>query len=329
MGEQHHHPKLAESAVGLGAVRSEERGRLVWVLVLTGLVMGGELAGGLLTRSLALLNDAVHMFTHFLTIALSWLAVVIASRPAPPDKTYRYWRLEILASLISGLSLIPLSLWILYEAVERWFHPVDIKVAGMLGVGAIGLVANILSAALLHRHSEHDLNIRGAFLHMMADCVSSVGVLIAGALVWATGWSKADPLIAGAISALILVWCFTLIRDSGRILLESVPKHMKLEEIQAAMKTVDGVLEVHDLHVWTITSRMYTLTAHVRLREDLPVSRTEEIGACLEKLLDEQWEINHVTLQFEVGQGEALACERNPGASEAASGHDHGHGHTH
>src|SRR4029077_1822577 len=129
----------------------------------------------------------------------------------------------------------------------------------MVGVGAIGLLSNILSAALLHRHSEHDLNIRGAFLHMLADCGSPVGVLIAGAVVWATGWSKADPLIAGAISALILVWCITLIRDSGRILLESVPKHMKLEDIQAAMKKVDGVLEVHDLHVWTITSRMYTL----------------------------------------------------------------------
>lgn len=338
MGEQHHHPKLAESAVGLGAVRAEERGRLVWVLVLTGLVMGGELAGGILTRSLALLNDAVHMFTHFLTIALSWLAIVIASRPAPPDKTYRYWRLEILASLVSGLSLIPLSFWVLYEAVERWFNPVEIKVAGMIGVGAIGLLSNILSAALLHRHSEHDLNIRGAFLHMMADCVSSVGVLGAGALVWATGWTKADPLIAGAISALILIWCFSLIRDSGRILLESVPKHMKLQDIQAAMKTIDGVLEVHDLHVWTITSRMYALTAHVRLREDLPVSRTEEIGACLEKLLDEQWEINHVTLQFEVGQGEVLACERAPSAGGGAAppedhghphGHSHGHGHGH
>jgi cobalt-zinc-cadmium efflux system protein len=328
MSEQHHHPKLAESAAGFPAVRSSERRRLFWVLALTAVVMVGELAGGILTRSLALHNDAVHMFTHFLTIALSWLAIVIAVRPAPPDKTYRYWRLEILASLVSGISLVPLSGWILYEAFERWFHPVPIKVEAMLGVGLIGLIANVGAAALLHRHSQHDLNIRGAFLHLVADCLSSVGVLAAGGVVWFTGWVRADPLIAAGISILILVWCITLVRDSGRILLESVPSHMKLDEIQAAMKSVDGVLEVHDLHVWTITSRMYALTAHVRLREDLPVSQTEEICGRLQKLLDERWEINHATLQFEVAPGEALACERGHAPGESApTGHDHGHAH--
>lgn len=327
MSEQHHHPKLAESATGIPSVRASERGRLFWVLVLTGLAMVGELAGGILTRSLALLNDAVHMFTHFTTIALSWLAIVIAVRPAPPDKTYRYWRLEILASLVSGISLIPLSGWILYEAFDRWMNPVAIKVEAMLGVGLIGLVANIASASLLHRHSKHDLNIRGAFLHLIADCLSSVGVLAAGVIVWATGWVRVDPLIAAGISILILVWCVTLIRDSGRILLESVPAHMKLDDITAAMKAVDGVLEVHDLHVWTITSRMYALTAHVRLREDLPVSQTEEICGRLQKLLDERWEINHATLQFEVAQGEPLACERGHAPAEGSAGHDHGHAH--
>lgn len=326
MSEQHHHPKLAESATGIPGVRASERSRLLWVLVVTGVVMGGELAGGILTHSLALLSDAVHMFTHFVTIALSWLAIVIALRPAPPDKTYRYWRLEILASLVSGISLIPLSGWILWEAYGHWSRPEEIKVEAMVGVGLIGLIANIVSAGLLHRHSKHDLNIRGAFLHLLADCLSSVGVLLAGGIVWYTGWVRADPLIAAGISLLILVWCVSLIRDSGRILLESVPCHMKLDDICAAMKSVDGVLEVHDLHVWTITSRMYALTAHVRLREDLPVSQTEEICGRLQKLLDERWEINHATLQFEVAQGEPLACERGGAHAERPSSH---HGHTH
>jgi cobalt-zinc-cadmium efflux system protein len=329
VSDQHHHPKLHEDA---GAIRSGERSRLFWVLVVTGIVMVAELAGGLLTRSLALLNDAVHMFTHFVTISLSWLAIVIAMRPAPPDKTYRYWRLEILASLVSGISLIPLSGWVIYEAVDRWFHPVEIKVEAMLGVGLIGLVANVVSALLLHRHSKHDLNIRGAFLHMLADCLSSVGVLVAGGVVFFTGWTRADPLIAAGISVLVLVWCLSLVRDSGRILLESVPHHMKLADIEAAMKSIEGVLEVHDLHVWTITSRMYALTAHVRLREDLAVSATEDIGKKLQALLDERWEINHVTLQFEVAPGEALACEQSPtgtcAAPKPAGEHDH-HGHAH
>ena len=333
MPEQHHHPKLAESAVALRAVRSGERGRLGAVLAVTTVVMIAEAVGGILSGSLALLNDAVHMLTHFLTIALSYAAVLIASRPAPPDKTFRYWRLEILASLVSAISLVPLSIFVVYEAVERWYHPVPINLYAMVGVGVIGLVANIASAALLHRHSKHDLNIRGAFLHMLADTVSSVGVVVAAALVYATGWVRADPLIAGAISLLILGWCWTLARDSGRILLESVPKHMKLEEIEAGMQAFDGVLEVHDLHVWTITSRMYAMTAHVRLREDLAVSRSEDIGRALEKLLDDRWEINHVTLQFEVAAPKELACERDRagpcGPPAPAHAHDHGHGHSH
>jgi cobalt-zinc-cadmium efflux system protein len=330
MSDQHHHPKLAESATTTGVVRSGERTRLFWVLVLSGLVMVGELVGGLLTRSLALFNDAVHMFTHVIAIALSWLAIVIAMRPAPPDKTYRYWRLEILASLVSGISLVPLAGWVIYEAVDRWFHPVPIKVGAMLWVGLVGLLANVVSALLLHRHSKHDLNIRGAFLHLMADSLSSIGVLAAGAVVYFTNWTRADPLIAAGISILVLAWCVTLVRDSGRILLESVPRHMKLEEIEAAMKTVEGVLEVHDLHVWTITSRMYALTAHVRLREDLAVSATEDLGRKLQAMLDERWEINHATLQFEVAQGEALACEQSPAGtcgpakqSEEHRGHAH------
>jgi cobalt-zinc-cadmium efflux system protein len=326
MSEQHHHPKLSETAVAMGAVRSEERGRLFWVIALTFAVMAGETTGYFYTRSLALLNDALHFLTHFVTIALSYLAILIATRPAPPDKTYRYWRLEVLASLVSGISLIPVSALVLYEAAERWFHPVPIETNLMLILGGVGLAANVLSAAMLHHHSKHDLNIRGAFLHMLADCVSSLGVLAAGAIVHWTKWSKADPLIAAGISVLILAWCFTLVRDSGRILLESAPKHMKLAEVEAAMKTVEGVLEVHDLHVWTITSRMYALTAHVRLREDLAVSQTEEICCSLKKLLDERWEINHATLQFEVAPGEPLPCERGH-AAEPGSAAGHGHAH--
>jgi len=185
---------------------------------------------------------------------------------------------------------------------------------------------------------DGDLNIRGAFLHMLADLVSSLGVVAAAGLVYWTGWVRADPIIAAAISGLVLGWCWSLIRDSGRILLESVPQHIKLEDVEAGLKGVDGVLEVHDLHVWTITSRMYSLTAHVRLREDVPVSRSEEIGRTMEKLLDDRWEINHVTLQFEVTPLRELPCERDtagncvPPDATPAPAHAHGHdphGHSH
>jgi cobalt-zinc-cadmium efflux system protein len=166
---------------------------------------------------------------------------------------------------------------------------------------------------------------------MLADMASSVGVVAAAGLVYWTGWVRADPLIAAAISLLVLGWCWSLVRDSCRILLESVPKHMKLEDIASGMRAVDGVLEVHDLHVWTITSRMYALTAHVLLKEDLPVSRTEQVGRDLEKVLDERWEINHVTLQFEVTPVRELPCERDsagkclPDSPAPAHAHSHGH----
>jgi cobalt-zinc-cadmium efflux system protein len=322
MSEQHHHPKLSESAADLRALRGGERSRLLCVLVLTGLAMGGEFAGGLWARSLALLGDAFHMLTHFLAIALSYAAIVIALRPAPPDKTYRYWRIEVLAGLVNGIALIPIAAYLVYEAFQRFLQPVPIHALATLGVGAIGLAVNVVSALLLHHPSKHDLNVRGAFLHMLADSASSVGVILAAGAVHFLGWTQADPFIAMAISVLILGWCVSLLRSSCRILLESAPTHLSLEEVRAAMRGVEGVLEVHDLHVWTITSRMYALTAHVRLREDLPVSESEKIGGRLQRLLDERWEINHATIQFEVAAGEALRCEHD----HAPTG-DPGHAH--
>ncbi|HYE98384.1 MAG TPA: cation diffusion facilitator family transporter [Planctomycetota bacterium] len=306
MGEQHHHPKTADG----GAARRGERRRLLWVIVLTAVTMVGELAGGLYTRSLALLGDAFHMLTHLMSTALAFTAAVIACRPAAPDKTFRWWRIEVLAGLINGLALIPIVGGVLWKAVERLREPVPIDGWGTLAVGSVGLVVNIVCAGLLHRHSKHDLNIRGAFLHLLADAASSVGVLVAAGLAVLFGWTWADPAAALAIGVVVLGWCVSLVRSSSRILLEAAPTHMDLEEIRQAMKEVDGVLEVHDLHVWTITSRMYALTAHVRLQEDLPVSRAEEIGCRLRDLLDGRWEINHATLQFEVAEGASLACER-------------------
>ena len=310
MSESHHHPKLAESSVAIDAHRHGERSRLLWVMILTAVTMAAELAAGFWTRSIALQGDAWHMLAHLLSTALSYAAIVIACRPAPPDKTFKYWRVEILAGLINGLALLPVAGYVLWESIQRLRNPQPILAQWTLVVGAIGLVVNLVCAALLHRHSHHDLNIRGAFLHMLADTASSVGVLLAAGAAWAFGWTWADPAIAAMIAVLILVWCVSLVRASAGVLLEAAPRHVDLEQIRSAMKDVEGVLEVHDLHVWTITSRMYALTAHVRLRDDMPVSRAEEVGCALRTVLDERWEINHATLQFEVEEGSRLTCER-------------------
>jgi cobalt-zinc-cadmium efflux system protein len=307
MGHSHPHP----------APRASERRRLLAVFLLTFVTMIAEFVGGWLTRSIALLGDALHMLSHLLSVGLSYVAIVFAARPAPPDKTWRYWRIEILAGLVNGLALLPVAAFVLYEALQRLGNPVEIRAEGTLAVGAVGLVVNIACAALLHAHSKHDLNIRGAFLHMLADGASSVGVLAAGVAVLLWGWKAADPLAAALISLLILGWCVSLVRSAAGVLLEAVPSHMRLEEIRSAMEAVPGVAGIHDLHVWTITSRMYALTAHVRLAEDLPVSRAEELGCRLKRLLDERWEINHATLQYEALKEEECRLRHEPAEEEA------------
>lgn len=320
MSEPHHHPKLTESSSHLGGFRSGERSRLFWVMVLTGVTMVGEFIGGLYADSLALLGDAFHMLTHFLSVGLSYVAILIATRPAPPDKTYRYWRVEVLATFVNALALLPVAGYVVYEAIQRLYEPREIRAGATLIVGAIGLSVNLASAMILHRHSKTDLNVRGAFLHMLSDTASSVGVLAAGGAVFFWGWTAADPLTAAGISVLIVVWSLSLLRSSSSILLESVPKHMNLEEIRGAMKSIDGVAEVHDLHVWTITSGMYALTAHVRLPDDLRVAETEEIHRRLGRMLDERYEIQHVTIQFEVGEGAEHRCDHEATETQSHRG---------
>lgn len=289
--------------------------RLLWVTILTGVTMVAEFIGAWATNSLALLGDAFHMLTHFGSVGMSYLAIVIALRPAPPDKTYRYWRTEVIAGFLNALFLLPVAIYILYEAYHRWQNPEEIKVAPMLGVALIGLIVNIVCAKALHSHSHDNLNVRGAFLHMLADTLSSVGVIVAGVVIYLTGWKMADPLSAALISLLIFVWSFGLLKESVSILLESAPAHMDLEEIRTSMTREPEVKEIHDLHVWTITSKMYTLTAHVILKEDLPVSHTETLAKRMERMLDQEYDINHVTLQFETSHEEQDCRHDEPGTS--------------
>ena len=292
------------------------------VLVLTGVTMVAEIVGGLLSDSLSLLGDAFHMLTHFGAFLLSTAAILVAVRPAAPEKTFRNWRLEVIASLFNGLLLLPIAAYIIWEALARWRNPVPINLPLMMIVGTVGLLVNILSALFLHAHAKHDLNMRAAFLHVISDSLSSVGVLLAGALIAISGprlyWT--DPAAAILISIMILGWCVSLVRQSLRILLEAVPAHLDLEKVRAALLESEEVCDIHDLHIWTITSRMYALTAHVHLKRDLSVSQSEELGHRLQRLLDERFEINHATLQFEMRPAGKLEC-----AHEQEPGHVHPH----
>ena len=271
---------------------------LLIALFVTGTIMVAEVIGGLLSNSLALLSDAGHMLMDILALLLSFLALRFATRPATERQTFGFYRLEILAALINGTVLLGLSLFIFYEAYQRFIEPREIKGLLMLGVAAIGLGANMVSALVLRAGSHKSLNVKGAFLHVIGDLLSSVGVIIGGAIILLTGWERVDAIISFVIGGIILVGAYKLVMESVHILLESTPKDVDLSEVIRGAKAIEGVRDLHHVHLWTITSGIYALSAHV-LIEDQMTSRSSQILEDVNTFLRDRFHIDHTTIQFE------------------------------
>ncbi len=261
-------------------------------------IMVAEVIGGILSNSLALLGDAGHMLVDALALGLSLFAIAIASRPATSSKTFGYHRVEIMAALVNGSTLVLVSLWIFYEAYQRFLNPPLIKTPIMLLVATIGLVANIAGILLLRRASHRNLNIKAAFWHIIGDTISSVGVIIGGVIISITGWGTVDPVIAVFIGGIILWGAVRIVRESTDILLEAVPRHVEVGEVIEILKKVPGVEDVHDMHIWTITSGIHALSAHL-LIGDRMVSRSKEIVEAVNQDLTRHFDIAHTTLQLE------------------------------
>lgn len=280
---------------------------LLIALIITAAFAVIELLGGLISGSLALLSDSGHMFTDLLALMLSLGAAMVAQREATATKTFGYLRVEILAALANGVALIVVGLFISFEAVQRAQHPVSIDSELMLYVAFAGLAANIAGAYVLHDASGESLNIRGAFLHMLGDMLSSVGVIVAAILIMLFGWTIADPVISAAISLVILYGAVRLTLQSAYVLLEFTPAHIDLHEVRDALKNVPGVEEVHDIHAWTISSGIYALSAHIRVN-DQPISACSCIVKACEHVLQERFEVSHTTLQLEYAECDMEAC---------------------
>ena len=283
-----------------GSAGMKNRKRLVATLCLGLSVLVIQTIGALWSGSLALLADAVHVFADVFGVFMALVAVTIAARPTKQRRTFGLYRLEILATVANGLLLLGLSAFILIQAYERWFNPEQINAPIMLAAATYGLVANGVGVYLLRRGSQESLAVRGAYLEVMSDALGSLGVMIAAVVLMATGWEQVDSLVSPGIALFMIPRTLLLLRDAFSVLMESAPTGVDLDEIRAHMSDVEGVVAIHDLHVWTITSGMPTLSAHVTVEPD-PFQNgsgakvLDELNECLHDC----FEIGHTTFQLE------------------------------
>lgn len=274
-------------------------GRILrWSLVATTALVLVELIAGLQAHSLALLSDAGHNFTDALALGLAWAAFYLQSKPADETKTYGYHRASVLSAFVNALTLVALSVWILYESVLRLRAPEPVNETIMMVVAGFGLAVNGCIMLALRAASRNDINIRSAFVHMLGDALGSGAIIVGAVVIRYTGWMQVDPILSILIALLIVWTAWDIIRESLNILLEGLPRGIHLADVTQAMGVVKGVLGVHDLHIWSLGSSTHALSCHV-LIEDVPPSESDTILRSLNALLDRRFGIAHTTVQFE------------------------------
>jgi cobalt-zinc-cadmium efflux system protein len=295
--------------------------RFILSIAITFLILIAEVIGGLWTGSLALLSDSAHVFMDIFALALSFVALRLSARPSDDRHTFGYHRLEVLAALTNGITLVVIAFGIWYEAIQRFREPLAVRSQEMLIIAVIGLLANLAVAFILgsHNHAEHehehtpeDLNVHSAFLHVLGDAVSSVGVILAAVLISLTGWQWLDPLVSLLIGALIAFSAYQVTRKSLHILIEGVPENISLSKVQSSIQTTLGVRGVHELHIWNICSGHVALSAHIIL--DNFEADHVDLRETLRSVLQQQFGIEHTTLQFE-----AEPCSQQPSGCGGAS----------
>ncbi len=275
---------------------SKNKKNLAIVLGLTTVYLLAEVVGGLWTGSLALLADAGHMLTDVFGLALALFAIWFAERKATPEKTYGYYRVEILAALTNAVILIGISLYILYEAYERFKNPPEVESKGMLIIAGIGLVINLVGMYILRAGSSESLNMKGAYFEVLSDMLTSIGVIIAGIIMLTTGWYYADPLISAGIGLFILPRTWALLIDAVGVLLEGTPSDVNIANLRESLAKIEGVASIHDLHVWSLTSGVNALSVHTVLANG---ARYEDVLARVHEHCLDNFKISHVTVQVE------------------------------
>ena len=310
--------------------RRVARRRLLLGIILTSSMMIVELIGGFLTGSLALISDAGHMLTHFLALLIALLAIMVATRSAPRQYTFGYYRVEILGGLFNAVFVIIISTIIILEAIQRLFNPVPVAAFELLLIAVLGFIVNLATMFLLHGSSQGDHNVKGAFLHVIGDTFSSVGVIIAAVFIIFTGWVFIDPIISFFIAIVILIWGVQLIRTTTTILLQSAPKGFDIEELEKDIKEhFPLIYHIHDVHLWELTSGIYCMSMHLIVTKDCTVSTTQRLIDDVNHFLIDKYRIQHTTIQVECHTLDSEDGRNNFVPVTDPRSHDHGHSHGH
>ena len=295
-----------------GDIAKQTTSRLAISLILTLIFVFIEAVAGIIGNSLALLTDAAHNLTDVIALGLSWYAIRLTSQPANARNTYGYHRAGILVALINSTTLVVISLGIFYEAYRRFADPSEVKSGILIVVGMLAVVINIVTALLVRKGSDHDLNLRSAFLHLLGDVFSTIGAVIAGVIIYFTNANWLDPLVSVLIGFLILYNAWGILRDAMDILLEATPRDIDTSTLVRDVMQIQGVLGVHDLHVWSLTQNLRTMSAHI-LTDDLPISAGADIQRQINEIVYHRYNISHATLQLECVDcyPEGLYCDLN------------------
>ncbi|WP_339194349.1 cation diffusion facilitator family transporter [Aeribacillus sp. FSL W8-0870] len=279
---------------------NNKKGLIIALLITVGILLL-EFFGGLMTNSLALLSDSGHMLSDASSLALSLIAIWFAAKPASPNKTYGFYRFEILAALFNGVTLFVIAGFIIWEAVQRFFNPPTVASGSMMLIASIGLLANLLSAWVLMRKGDvkHNVNVRSAYLHVIGDALGSVGAIAAGFIMWLFDWYIADPIISILVALLILKGAWGVLKHSIHILMEGTPVTIDQNEVKKALKSIEGVKDVHDLHIWTITSGLDSLSCHILIEDH---HDSQKVLQAAIHMIEEKFKILHTTIQIETSQ---------------------------
>lgn len=283
--------------------------KLIFTVILNLIITAAQIVGGLVSGSLALISDAIHNLSDSISVIVAWFAQVLSRKPSTLKSTFGYKRAEILAAFINSSALIAISIYLIFKAVDRLIHPQEVDALWMFWLGLLGLVANGLSVFVLEGEKNKNINIKAAYLHLLGDALTSLAVIAGAALIWMFQVVWVDAVVTVIIGIYLFVHSFHILKESVTILMQMTPAEIDITKIKDCLVQIEGLKNAHHIHVWNLTDKILHLECHLNLKHDLPVSATTEITENVKRVLHDEFDIHHVTIQYEFGNEEKLGCE--------------------